>query len=138
MRNFFYEICQVQDSESNFGINEFSDLIQLTKPTVYITVQEICDTHRILIDNLDKIAPEKNDALNEILSLLGPEPNFDSIINDTSSSPNKTLPHSNTNTSDSLANKSILSNNTQICLTLTSRFTPIGDESADLFNLFIK
>jgi hypothetical protein len=134
MRNFFYEICQVQDSELYFGINEFSDLIQLAKPTCYITVQEICDTHKILVDNLDKIAPEKNDALNEILSLLGTEPNFDSIINDTPSSPNKILPHSNSNTTD----KSILSNNTQICLTLTSRFTPIGDESADLFNMFIK
>lgn len=47
MRNYFSEICNVPDADEYFGINEFSDLIVLTKPVVYLTVQEICDTHKV-------------------------------------------------------------------------------------------
>ena len=47
MRAFFGEICNVVEADEYFGINEYTDLIGLTKPTVYMTIQEICDTHRV-------------------------------------------------------------------------------------------
>jgi hypothetical protein len=47
MRNYFGEICTVQDADEHFGIDEFSDLIVLTKPVVYLSVQEIFDTHKV-------------------------------------------------------------------------------------------
>jgi hypothetical protein len=33
-------------------------------------VQEICDTHRLLIENVDSIAPDKKDKLRELLADL--------------------------------------------------------------------
>ena len=47
MRNYFSEICNVQDADEHFGIDEFSDLIVLTKPVVYLNLQDICDTHKV-------------------------------------------------------------------------------------------
>lgn len=61
IRNYFYEVCNVCEADEYFGINEYSDLIVLTKPIVYMTIQEISDTHKILVDYLDKIAPDEQD-----------------------------------------------------------------------------
>jgi hypothetical protein len=46
-RNYFNEVCYVSEAEEYFGINEYSDSIVLTKPLVYMTVQEICETHKV-------------------------------------------------------------------------------------------
>ena len=48
-RNYFNEVCYVSEAEEYFGINEYSDSIVLTKPLVYMTVQEICETHKAII-----------------------------------------------------------------------------------------
>ncbi len=47
IRGYFNEICNVTEADEYFGINEYSDLIVLTKPIVYMTVQEIAETHRV-------------------------------------------------------------------------------------------
>ena len=51
IRAYFQEICNVPEADEYFGINEYSDLIVLTKPIVYMTVQEICETHRVITNN---------------------------------------------------------------------------------------
>ena len=133
IRNYFFEICNTSEADEYFGINEYSDLIVLTKPIVYMTVQEICETHKILVEYLDKIAPEQNDPIREIFGLLHHEPNLDSLTENLCSKVNL---HNHS------ANETLLKNNfsknTQICLTLTNRFTPNGDEKTDLNNLFIR
>ena len=48
-RNYFSEVCNVNDADEVFGINEYSDLIVLTKPVIYMTVQEISETHKVNI-----------------------------------------------------------------------------------------
>jgi hypothetical protein len=130
----------VSEADEYFGINEYSDLIVLTKPVVYMTVQEICDTHRILVEYLDRIAPDENDPLREIFKLLHFEPNLDSLTENllcsrtTSATANAAtaVPPQDT------MSRANLSKNTQLCLTLTNRFTPNGDEKTDLNNLFIR
>jgi hypothetical protein len=86
-----------------------------------------------LVEYLDKIAPEKSDPLREIFNLLSYEPNLDSLtenlcskVNLHSHTPNDTITRNN------------FSKNTQICLTLTNRFTPNGDEKTDVANLFTR
>lgn len=145
MRNYFAEICNVKDADAYFGINEFSDMIVLTKPVVYLSVDEITDTHKILIEYLDRISPNKNDQLREILSLLGDEPNLDglseSVAFNNSNSPNakNTLTGSpSLYSNDSMSNKNSCGNNAQICLMLNNRFTPNGDEKTEINNLYIK
>jgi len=143
MRNYFAEICNVKDADAYFGINEFSDMIVLTKPAVYLSVDEITDTHKILVEYLDRIAPSRSDQLREILSLLGDEPNLDGLCDTTAAtnSPNakSTLTSSpSVHSNDSMANKNSCSNSAQICLMLNNRFTPNGDEKTEINNLFIK
>lgn len=135
------------EADEYFGINEYSDLITLTKPVVYMTVQEICDTHRILVEYLDRIAPDESDPLREIFKLLHFEPNLDSLTENLLGSNGKspagataanTLNTSTSASSHDTLSRSNLSKNTQLCLTLTNRFTPNGDEKTDLNNLFIR
>ena len=95
-----------------------------------MTVQEICETHRILKENIDIIAPEENDSLREIFSLLTNEPNLDSLTENMPNRPN--------NLKFDTMTRNSFSKNTQLCLTLTNRFTPNSDEKTDLNNLFIR
>lgn len=133
-------MCSVSEADEYFGINEYSDLIVLTKPVVYMTVQEICDTHRILVEYLDRIAPDENDPLREIFKLLHFEPNLDSLTENLLCSRTTTSTTANAATAvpQDTMSRANLSKNTQICLTLTNRFTPNGDEKTDLNNLFIR
>lgn len=146
IRSYFYEVCNVCEADEFFGIDEYSDLMVLTKPIVYMTVQEISDTHKILVDHLDKIADQENDPLREIFELLHYEPNLDSLTENLCS--RMSLNGSNLSTSLNDSSKSnnsntltrttsTISKNTQLCLTLTNRFTPNGDEKTDINNLFI-
>lgn len=143
----------MSEADEYFGINEYSDLIVLTKPVVYMTVQEICDTHRILVEYLDRIAPDESDALREIFRLLHYEPNLDSLTENlcsrvaaaastagslNNSSHSATAAAAAAAASHDTLTKSNVSKNTQLCLTLTNRFTPSGDEKTDLNNLFIR
>lgn len=140
IRSYFNEVCSVCEADEYFGIDEYSDLIVLTKPIVYMTVQEISDTHKILIQHLDKIAADTKDPLREIFDLLQFDPNLDSLTENLCS--RTSLGSNGTNDSPKQEtmsrNNSNLSRNTQLCLTLTNRFTPNGEEKADLINLFIR
>lgn len=87
---------------------------------------------------MDRIAPNETDPLNEIFKLLGNEPHLDALVDNVShKSFSQTTSSINTNNSDTLTTSDAY-NNTQICLTLTNRFTPIKEEKTDLNNLFIK
>lgn len=132
-------MCTVCEADEYFGINEYSDLITLTKPVVYMTVQEIFDTHRILVEYLDRIAPDENDPLREIFKLLHYEANLDTLTENLIGTRTPAIMGSSTfdASQDTLA-RTNLSKNTQLCLTLTNRFTPNGDEKTDLNNLFIR
>ena len=141
MRSYFYDICIVQDSDEYFGIDEFSDFIVITKPVVYLTPKEICDTQKILLDYASIIAPDSQDPLSEILKLLGPDSNVDTLINsftNDSNNNNRSLDTSNSLSTNSDMNESSIGRITQLCITLTPRYAPNGDEKTDLHNLYIK
>ncbi len=131
MRTYFQDICSVPEADEFFGINEYSDLIILTKPIVYMTIQEISDSHKILAEHLDKIAPDAHDPLRKIFDLLKHEPDLESFsVNRPIST--VSLPKSNSEASG------LINKNTQLCLTLTNRFTPNNDNKTDLNNLMIR
>ena len=46
-RKFFIDASSVDDAETNFGIDQYSDVTMVAKPVVYMTVQEILDTHQV-------------------------------------------------------------------------------------------
>ena len=44
---FFKQSSTVEDAEIHFNIDQYSDVTMVTKPVVYMTVQEIIDTHQV-------------------------------------------------------------------------------------------
>uniref|UniRef100_A0A8C3NLQ5 Uncharacterized protein n=1 Tax=Geospiza parvula TaxID=87175 RepID=A0A8C3NLQ5_GEOPR len=79
-RNFFQAACDVPEPEEKFNIDEYSDMVTLSKPIIYISIEEIINTHSLLLEHQDAIATETNDLLNELLEGLGPVPDIESFL----------------------------------------------------------
>lgn len=46
-RKFICRACQVPEPEERFTMDEYSDMVAVAKPMVYITVGELVSTHRV-------------------------------------------------------------------------------------------
>ncbi|NWH93163.1 IQGA2 protein, partial [Aegithalos caudatus] len=46
-RNFFQAACDVPEPEEKFNIDEYSDMVTLSKPIIYISIEEIINTHSV-------------------------------------------------------------------------------------------
>ncbi|GAB1292261.1 Ras GTPase-activating-like protein IQGAP1 [Apodemus speciosus] len=117
-RRFFQAACDVPELQDKFNVDEYSDLVTLTKPVIYISIGEIINTHTLLLDHQDAIAPEHNDPIHELLDDLGEVPTIESLIGEScgnSNDPNK----------EALAK-------TEVSLTLTNKFDVPGDENAEM------
>uniref|UniRef100_A0A674IBR5 IQ motif containing GTPase activating protein 1 n=1 Tax=Terrapene triunguis TaxID=2587831 RepID=A0A674IBR5_9SAUR len=79
-RRFFQAACEVPELQDKFNVDEYSDLVTLTKPVIYISIGEIINTHTLLLDHQDAIAPEHNDPIHELLDDLGEVPTIESLI----------------------------------------------------------
>ncbi|KAG8456504.1 hypothetical protein GDO86_002327 [Hymenochirus boettgeri] len=127
-RKFFQAACEVPEPEERFNIDEFSDLVTLSKPVIYISIEEIINTHSLLLEHQDAISPDHNDILHELLEALGTVPDIESFLGEgavDSSDPNKE------NTLSQMAK-------TEISLSLTSKFGLREGEDKDMKSLMIK
>ncbi|XP_037669751.1 LOW QUALITY PROTEIN: ras GTPase-activating-like protein IQGAP3 [Choloepus didactylus] len=79
-RKFICRACQVPEPEERFAMNEYSDIVAVAKPVVYITVGELINTHRLLLEHQDWIAPDHCDPLHELLEDLGELPSVPDLI----------------------------------------------------------
>ncbi|KFP88987.1 PREDICTED: ras GTPase-activating-like protein IQGAP1, partial [Acanthisitta chloris] len=117
-RRFFQAAGEVPELQDKFNIDEYSDLVTLTKPVIYISIGEIINTHTLLLDHQDAIAPEHNDPIHELLDDLGEVPTIESLIGDGSGNVND-------------PNREMLAK-TEVSLTLTNKFDVPGDENAEM------
>ncbi|XP_072727746.1 ras GTPase-activating-like protein IQGAP1 [Ciconia boyciana] len=117
-RRFFQAACEVPELQDKFNIDEYSDLVTLTKPVIYISIGEIINTHTLLLDHQDAIAPEHNDPIHELLDDLGDVPTIESLIGEGSGNVND-------------PNREMLAK-TEVSLTLTNKFDVPGDENAEM------
>ncbi|NWH80514.1 IQGA1 protein, partial [Piaya cayana] len=117
-RRFFQAACEVPELQDKFNIDEYSDLVTLTKPVIYISIGEIINTHTLLLDHQDAIAPEHNDPIHELLDDLGEVPTIESLIGEGCGNIND-------------PNKEMLAK-TEVSLTLTNKFDVPGDENAEM------
>lgn len=46
-RLFFQAACDVSEPEEKFNIDEYSDMVTLSKPIIYISIEEIINTHSV-------------------------------------------------------------------------------------------
>ncbi|XP_053221004.1 ras GTPase-activating-like protein IQGAP1 [Podarcis raffonei] len=118
-RRFFQAACEVPELQEKFNVDEYSDLVTLTKPVIYISIGEIINTHTLLLDHQDAIAPEHNDPIHELLDDLGEVSTIESLIGEGSGSVNDP------------ASKEMLAK-TEVSLTLTNKFDVPGDENAEM------
>ncbi|XP_058395446.1 ras GTPase-activating-like protein IQGAP3 isoform X4 [Diceros bicornis minor] len=79
-RRFICRACQVPEPEERFSVDEYSDMVAVAKPMVYITVGELVNTHRLLLEHQDWIAPDHHDPLHELLEDLGELPAIPDLI----------------------------------------------------------
>nr|XP_009922701.1 PREDICTED: ras GTPase-activating-like protein IQGAP2 isoform X1 [Haliaeetus albicilla] len=127
-RNFFQAACDVPEPEEKFNIDEYSDMVTLSKPVIYISIEEIINTHSLLLEHQDAIAAEPNELLNELLEWLGPVPDVESFLGEGAVDPNDPNRES---TLTQLAK-------TEISLSLTSKYELREGEDQDLKSLMIK
>ncbi|KFQ91122.1 Ras GTPase-activating-like IQGAP3, partial [Nipponia nippon] len=120
-RRFISAACCVPEPEERFNVDEYSEMVAVAKPVIYITVGELINTHKLLLEHQDSIAPHHGDPLHELLEDLDELPTVQSLVGESVPSP-----------ADSSAEQ-VLSqlSKMEISLTLTGKLVPVasGEES---------
>ncbi|KAJ6669822.1 hypothetical protein lerEdw1_000371, partial [Lerista edwardsae] len=127
-RNFFQAACGVPEPEEKFNIDEYSDMVTLSKPVIYISIEEIINTHSLLLEHQDAIAPDQNDTLNELLQGLGEVPDVETFLGEGAIDPNDP-------NKESTLNQLV---KTEISLSLTRKYDLREGEEQDIKGLMIK
>ncbi|XP_026319538.1 ras GTPase-activating-like protein IQGAP1 [Hyposmocoma kahamanoa] len=124
MKKLFRRCCRGPTLEEYFAVDEYTEATLLHHPHIYITVQEIVDTHALLVEYQDIIAPDSRDRLNELLDDLGEVPSVAQLASR----------DVDTHMGDSAEENARL----EVCLALVNKFQAPADDMTDLNKLFIK
>ncbi|XP_038833469.1 ras GTPase-activating-like protein IQGAP2 isoform X1 [Salvelinus namaycush] len=127
-RVFFQAACDVPEPEEKFNVDEYSDMVTLSKPVIYISIDEIINTHSLVLEHLEAISPDHNDLLHELLEDLGDAPDVEALLGEGAVDPN----HPNKESTLSQLAK------TEISLTLTSKFELLEGDDKDTKGLMMK
>ncbi|XP_045500512.1 ras GTPase-activating-like protein IQGAP1 [Colias croceus] len=123
MKELFRRCCRGPTLEEYFAVDEYTEATLLHHPHIYITIQEIVDTHALLIEYQDVIAPDPDDRLNDLLDELGDVPSVAQLA-----SRDVTM-----QVGDCEENARL-----EVCLALVNKFQAPSDDMTDLNKLFIK
>uniref|UniRef100_A0A8C2ENB9 IQ motif containing GTPase activating protein 2 n=1 Tax=Cyprinus carpio TaxID=7962 RepID=A0A8C2ENB9_CYPCA len=120
-RGFFQAACDVPAPEEKFNVDEYSDMVTLSKPVIYISIEEIINTHSLVLEHKEAIAPDHSDLLHELLKDLGEVPDVESLLDDPSKE----------NSLSQVAK-------TEISLTLTNKFELLDGDDKDTKGVMMK
>lgn len=126
-KKYCLQACDVEEPEVRFNVDQYSDVIMIAKPVIYISVGEIVDTHSLLLQHQEMIAPEHDDPLHDLLMDLGDAPTIDELLGTEL-------------TGDEATNETLRAQlaKTEISMTLSARVEVQTDEKADLKSLLIR
>uniref|UniRef100_A0A8C3SRV9 IQ motif containing GTPase activating protein 3 n=1 Tax=Chelydra serpentina TaxID=8475 RepID=A0A8C3SRV9_CHESE len=79
-RKFICAACSVPEPEERFHVDEYSEMVAVAKPVIYITAAELINTHKLLLEHQDSISPDHKDPLHELLEDLDELPTVQSLI----------------------------------------------------------
>ncbi|KAK6313278.1 hypothetical protein J4Q44_G00166250 [Coregonus suidteri] len=127
-RVFFQAACDVPEPEEKFNVDEYSDMVTLSKPVIYISIDEIINTHSLVLEHLEAISPDHNDLLHELLEDLGDAPDVEALLGEGAVDPN------NPNKESTLSQLA----KTEISLTLTNKFELLEGDDKDTKGLMMK
>ncbi|PVZ98470.1 hypothetical protein BB558_005524 [Smittium angustum] len=57
-----YSLASVASLETHFHIDEFTDLVSIHKPTLYLTIEDIMNIHNTILQNIKIIAPSTSES----------------------------------------------------------------------------
>ena len=117
-KEFLRACCAVPEPEQHHGRNEFTEATLIARPIVYISAQELCDTHRLLLEYEATVAPARDDPLHQILEELGDQPSLDGVLGDEADHPSP--------------------ERAEVRLTLQPRTTPLDDEEISAGKMFLQ
>uniref|UniRef100_A0A1B6DIS6 Ras-GAP domain-containing protein n=1 Tax=Clastoptera arizonana TaxID=38151 RepID=A0A1B6DIS6_9HEMI len=121
MKSFFRSCCEVEELDAHYNMTEFSDAALITRPSITITLQEICNTHGLLQEYAQLVAPDPTDPLHELLDDLGPEPTVHQLLG---------------YEENEVQNRNIAQ--TEVRIMLINKFEVPSECPTDITNLFIK
>ncbi|XP_027762870.1 ras GTPase-activating-like protein IQGAP3 [Empidonax traillii] len=127
-RRFISAACCVPEPEERFNVDEYSEMVTVAKPVIYITVGELINTHKLLLEHQDSIAPHHGDPLHELLEDLDEIPTVQSLVGESVAS-----------LADSGAEQALSQlSRTEISLTLTGKLVPAASsEDSDTKSLLL-
>lgn len=47
VRKYFKEACDVPEPEEKFNMDKYTDVVTVSKPVIYISIEEIINTHSV-------------------------------------------------------------------------------------------
>uniref|UniRef100_A0A673CHF8 IQ motif containing GTPase activating protein 3 n=1 Tax=Sphaeramia orbicularis TaxID=375764 RepID=A0A673CHF8_9TELE len=115
-RKFLLAVCDVPEPEDRFCIDEYSELLIVNRPVVYISVSELINTHQLLLEHQEVLCPDPSDPLRIILTDLGSVPALQELIGTTAAA-------SDPGSESGLAQISKM----EVSLTLTNKFDIFND-----------
>uniref|UniRef100_A0A3P8WZ56 IQ motif containing GTPase activating protein 3 n=1 Tax=Cynoglossus semilaevis TaxID=244447 RepID=A0A3P8WZ56_CYNSE len=113
-RRFLVSVCDVPEPDERFSMDEFSELLNVTRPVIYVSVSELINTHKLLLEHQETLCPDSSDPLRLLLQDLGSVPTLQDLTGETCSSPVDHGP------------ESALTH--EISLTLTNKFDIFNDD----------
>lgn len=120
-KKFFHDACNVPELESHFKIFEYTEATMMIKPVIYISLQEICEMHMLLLEHQNSLAPHPQDPLHELLEDLGEKPTVEALLGE--------------NLED--VNTAQLAR-TEVCLTLSNKFEVPKSTKNDVNHLYVR
>uniref|UniRef100_A0A8C8FLC5 IQ motif containing GTPase activating protein 3 n=1 Tax=Oncorhynchus tshawytscha TaxID=74940 RepID=A0A8C8FLC5_ONCTS len=111
-RKFLHAACDVPEPEERFNIDEYSEMVILNKPVIYISISELLNTHKLLLEHQDSLCPDQSDPLLNLLRDLGKVPTIHALVGEGAVST------AEPQTEQTLAHYSKM----EVSLTLTSKF----------------
>uniref|UniRef100_A0A3Q2EHH7 IQ motif containing GTPase activating protein 3 n=1 Tax=Cyprinodon variegatus TaxID=28743 RepID=A0A3Q2EHH7_CYPVA len=108
-RTFLRSVCDVPEPEERFSMDEYSELLIVNRPVIYISVSELLNTHKLLLEHQEVLCQDPSDPLRLILNDLGPVPTLQELMGETAADPGAE------------------SSKTEVSLTLTNKFDIFND-----------
>jgi len=70
VEKFMKPAIAIPEPEEQLGVHQYIELTQKKSPTITITLNEIAQTHSLLVKFMNRIAPDEKDPLREVLEKM--------------------------------------------------------------------
>uniref|UniRef100_A0A7N8X0J7 IQ motif containing GTPase activating protein 3 n=1 Tax=Mastacembelus armatus TaxID=205130 RepID=A0A7N8X0J7_9TELE len=82
-RKFLLGVCDVPEPEDRFSMDQYSELLIVNRPVIYISLSELLNMHQLLLEHQEVLCPNPSDPLRLLLKDLGPVPTLQELIGTT-------------------------------------------------------